>query len=256
MVRRHWTDPNTAMGRPPVADEIQALIVRLATENPRWGYQRIKGELAGPDYQASASSVRRVLRAHGVGPAPRRASTTWSAFIGQQASAIVACDFFTVDSVWLTRYHVLFFIEVEARRVHLLGTTTNPTGEWVTQQAGHLASNLDEAGRVVAHVIRDREAKFTRSFDEVWRSVGAEVIRTPVRAPNANASLNAGSGPSVGNASTTSSSSASSSWTRPRHLRRALQHPPVAPRPRATTTPATVEASRNRSNTPGAGSPP
>jgi putative transposase len=187
MVRRHWTYPNTAVGRPPVADDIQALIVRLAVENARWGYQRIKGELAGLGYYVSASSIRRVLRANGISPAPRRVATTWSSFIRQQASGIVACDFFTVDSVWLTRYYVLFFIEIESRRVHLCGITTNPTGAWATQQARNLATDLEEAGRVVRHVIRDRDAKFTRPFDDVWRSIGAQVIRTPVRAPNANA---------------------------------------------------------------------
>jgi len=140
-----------------VADDIQALIVRLAVENARWGYQRIKGELAGLGYYVSASSIRRVLRANGIRPAPRRVATTWSSFIRQQASGIVACDFFTVDSVWLTRYYVLFFIEIESRRVHLCGITTNPTGAWATQQARNVAADLEEAGRVVRHVIRDRD---------------------------------------------------------------------------------------------------
>jgi putative transposase len=99
----------------------------------------------------------------------------------------VACDFFTVDSVWLTRCYVLVFIEIESRRVHLCGITTNPTGPWVTQQARNLAAGLEEAGRVFAHVIRDRDAKFTGPFDHAWRSIGAGVIRTPLRAPNANA---------------------------------------------------------------------
>jgi putative transposase len=130
LVRRHWTYPNTAKGRPPVTGDAQALIVRLAAENPRWGYQRIKGELAGLGYEVSASSIRRVLRAHGIGPAPRRASTTWRSFIRQQAAGLVACDFFSVDSVWLTRYYVLFFIEIQSRRVYLCGVTTNPTGPW------------------------------------------------------------------------------------------------------------------------------
>jgi transposase InsO family protein len=187
MVRRHWTYPNTAKGRPPVPVDVQALIVRLATENPRWGYPRIKGELGGLGYRVSASSIRRVLRAHGMDPAPRRASTTWRSFIRQQASGIVACDFFTVDSVWLTRYYVLILIEIESRRVQLCGITTNPTGVWVTQQARNLVAKLEDRGRVVGHLIRDRDTKFIRSFDEVWRSVGAEVIRMPVRAPNANA---------------------------------------------------------------------
>jgi putative transposase len=115
MVRRHSTYSNTAKGRPPVADDIQSLIVRLAAENPRWGYQRIKGELAGLGLSVSASSVRRVLRAHQILPAPRRASTTWSSFIRHQASGIVACDFFSVDSVWLTRYYIVVVVRPAAR---------------------------------------------------------------------------------------------------------------------------------------------
>jgi transposase InsO family protein len=170
-----------------VPSEVQALIVRLATENPRWGYERIKGELAGLGCGVSASSIRRVLRSNGIGPAPRRSSTTWRCFLRQQASGIVACDFFSVDTVWLTRFYVLFFIELETRRVHLCGITTNPVGDWVTQQARNLAASLDDTGRVVGHLIRDRDAKFTRTFDDVWRSIGAQVVRTPVRAPNANA---------------------------------------------------------------------
>ncbi len=133
MIRRHWTYPNKPTGRPPVPTEVQALIVRLATDNPRWGYERIKGELAGLCYRVSASSVRRVLRAAGIDPAPRRVSTTWRSFLAQQAAGIVACDFFFVDTVWLTRYSVLFFIEPATRRVHLCAITTNPTG-------GHPAS--------------------------------------------------------------------------------------------------------------------
>ncbi len=185
MVSRHWTYPNTPKGRPPVSAELQTLIVRLASDNPRWGYERIKGELAHVGFGVSASSIRRVLRANGIHPAPRRSSTTWRSFLAQQAAVIVACDFFYVDTVWLTRYYVLFSIEVETRRVHLCGI--HPTGQWVTQQARNLATALEKAGRVVGHLIRDRDAKFTRSFDDVWASIGAQVVRTPVRAPNANA---------------------------------------------------------------------
>jgi transposase len=148
MVRRHWTYPNARQGRPPVPGDVQALIVRVAVENPRWGYQRIRGELASLGVRVSASSIRRVLRAHGLDPAPRRTSTTWRSFLRQQAAGIVACDFFTVDTVWLTRYYVLFFIELETRRVHVRGLTTNPTGAWVTQQARNLATTFDDAERV------------------------------------------------------------------------------------------------------------
>ncbi len=99
----------------------------------------------------------------------------------------MACDFFSVDTVWLTRYYVLFLIELETRRVHICGITTNPVGDWVTEQARNLATALEDQGRMVSHLIRDRDTKFTRSFDDVWRSIGAQVLRTPVRAPNANA---------------------------------------------------------------------
>ena len=187
MVRRHWTYPNKPTGRPPVPADVQALIVRLATDNPLWGYPRIKGELAELGYHVSASSIRRVLRAQGIHPAPRHGSVTWRFFIRQQASGIVACDFVTVDTEWLTRYYVLVIIEIGSRRVQLCGITTSPTEPWVTQQARNLVANLEDAGRSVGHLIRDRDSKFTRSFDQVSRSIGAEVIRTPVRAPNANA---------------------------------------------------------------------
>jgi putative transposase len=189
MVARRWTYPHAALGRPPVPEAVQALIVRLARENRRWGYQRIQGELAGLGYRVSASSIRRVLRAHGLGPVPIRSgsSTSWRSFLRQQAHGILACDFFSVDTVWLHRLYVLFFIELETRRVHLAGITAHPTGTWVTQQARNLVWALEDRGRTVRHLIRDRDAKFTRCFDDVLRSVGATVVLTPIQAPNANA---------------------------------------------------------------------
>ena len=123
------------MGPPPVSEEVQQLVVRLARENPLWGYQRIHGKLLRLGCRVSASSIRRVLRAHGLGPAPRRASTSWRLFLRQQAAGIVACDFFTVDTVFLRRVYVLFVIELGSRRVHLAGVTAHPTGLWVAQQA-------------------------------------------------------------------------------------------------------------------------
>jgi putative transposase len=187
MVRRRWTYPAAHKGRPPLPDDIQRLIVRLARENPRWGYQRIHGELLQLGVRVSASSIRRVLRAHGLDPAPRRAPTTWRAFLRQQAAGIVACDFFSVDTILLRRVYVLFVIELGSRRVHLAGVTDHPTGLWVAQQARKMVVGVGDRATAWRFLIRDRDAKFTRAFDDVWRSTWAEVICTPVRAPNANA---------------------------------------------------------------------
>ena len=187
MVRRRWTYLTTSNGRPPVPKEVQQLVVRLARENPRWGYQRIHGELLRLGWRVSASSIGRVLGAHGLDPAPRRASTSWRVFLRQQAAGIVAYDFFTVDTVFLRRVYVLFVIELGSRRVHLAGVTDHPTGPWVAQQARNLLAGLGDQAVAWKFLIRDRDSKFTRVFDDVWRSTGAEIIRTPVRAPNANA---------------------------------------------------------------------
>ena len=186
LVAGAWTYPHR-IGRPPLNPEVQQLIVRLATENPRWGYQRIKGELLGLGVRVSATAIRTTLRRHGLEPTPRPTTTSWRAFLHQQAAGIVACDFFTVDTIWLRRLYVLFFIELATRRVHLAGVTTNPDGGWVTQQARNLFLATADGGQRLRFVLRDRDAKFCRGFDEVFRAEGAEVLVTPVQAPNANA---------------------------------------------------------------------
>ena len=186
LVAGSWTYPHQT-GRPPLATHVQQLIVRLATENPRWGYQRIQGELLRLGVQASATAIRTTLRRHGLDPAPRRANSTWRTFLRQQAAGIIACDFFTVDTIWLRRLYVLFFIELDTRRVHLAGVTANPSGTWIAQQARNLLLVLGERGRRVRFLLRDRDAKFCRSFDDVFRSADAEVLLTPVQAPKANA---------------------------------------------------------------------
>jgi putative transposase len=186
LVAGAWTYPHQP-GRPPLDDDVQQLIVRLATENPRWGYQRIQGELLRLRVQVSATAIRTTLRRHGLDPAPRPMATTWRAFLRQQAAGIVACDFFIVDTIWLRRLYVLFFIELGTRRVHLAGVTANPDGTWVAQQARNLRLVLSERGRRVRFLVRDRDAKFARAFDDVFHSDGAEVLITPVQAPNANA---------------------------------------------------------------------
>jgi putative transposase len=186
LVAGTWTYPRGA-GRPPLDQHVQQLIVRLAKENHRWGYQRIQGELLRLGIQVSATAIRTTLRRHRLDPAPRRASTTWRAFLRQQAAGIVACDFYTVDTIWLRRLYVLFFLELDTRRVHLAGVTANPNAAWVTQQARNLLLALEEQGRRVHFVLRDRDAKFCRSFDDVFRAEGTQIVLTPVQAPNANA---------------------------------------------------------------------
>jgi putative transposase len=187
IVRGRWTYPHRGPGRPPLPDEQVELICGLARENPRWGYLRIVGELRKLGVTVSATSVRNVLRRHGLRPAPRREGPTWSEFLRSQAQSMLATDFFHVDAVNGQRHYALFVIEIERRVVHLLGVTTNPNGRWVTQLARNLVCDLQEAKRSITFLVRDRDAKFTATFDEVLRSEGIETIRTPVRAPRANA---------------------------------------------------------------------
>jgi putative transposase len=196
MVRRRWTNASAPRGRPPIPDQAQQLIVRLARENPRWGYQRIHGELLRLGCQISASSISRVLRAHGIDPAPRRAPTTWRSFLHRQAAGILACDFFTVDTVWLRRLYVLFAIELGSRRVHLTGVTAHPTGPWAAQQPRNLLLDLGDRAAVFRFLIRDRDTKFTRAFDDVWGSTGVQTLfmscAAPSRTTTSTASLLAG----------------------------------------------------------------
>ena len=172
-------------GRPPVERRVRELVLRLARENPRWGYPRIAGELLKLGVHVSPSTVRRLLLAAGLKPAPRRNGPSWREFLRQQATSVLACDFFTVETITLRRYYVLFFIELGSRRVHLAGCTTNPTGAWVTQQARNLSfTGVLERTRFLIH---DRDSKFSANFDEVFGNEGIKVIHTPVRAPRANA---------------------------------------------------------------------
>jgi transposase InsO family protein len=185
LVRRKWAQPRRAAGRPPVDSRVRELVLRLARENPRWGYPRIAGELLKLGLRVSPSTVRRLLLGNGLGPAPRRAGPNWRQFLRQQAATMLACDFFTVETLSLRRFYVLFFFELESRRVHLGGCTTNPTGAWVTQQARNLSfTGLFDRMRFLIH---DRDSKFSAAFDEVFRSEGIRVIHTPIRAPQANA---------------------------------------------------------------------
>jgi transposase InsO family protein len=187
LVARHWTYARQSPGRPPVGGEVRALVLRVARENPRWGYQRIAGELAGLGISVSATTVRKLLRDAGLGPAGESSGLTWREFLRSQAASMLACDFFTVDTVGMRRLYVLFFIELRSRRVHLAGCTENPSGVWVAQQARNLAWSLTERASPLRFLIHDRDNKLADAFDEVFRSEGISIIRTPVKAPKANA---------------------------------------------------------------------
>jgi putative transposase len=185
LVCRRWTYPHRQCGRPRTDRTLRELVLRLARENPRWGYQRIAGELVKLGFGLSPSTVRRLLASAGLEPAPRRSELNWRSFLRRQAATMLACDFFTIETVTLRRLYVLFFIEVGSRQVRLAGCTTNPTAAWVVQQARNLSfTGLFEQMRFLIH---DRDSKFTASFDEVFRSEGIRVVHTPVRAPQANA---------------------------------------------------------------------
>ena len=186
LVARRWTYSHRKTGRPPLDSSMGTMILRLARENQHWGYKRIAGELKGVGVTVSATSVRKVLLEAGVRPAPERARYSWQAFLRAQASSVVACDFLTVETAFLQRIYVLFFISVATRRIEYIACNSNPDGRWTTQQARNLIMQLGEE-QAFRFLIHDRDTKFSHAFDEVFRTEGIKVIRTPVQAPNANA---------------------------------------------------------------------
>jgi transposase InsO family protein len=162
-------------------------VLRLAHENPRWGYKRIVCELASFGVRVSATTVAQLLRQSGVSLAGARAQLSWRAFLRVHADSIIACDSFTVETLWLGRLYVLSFLELSSRRVHFASCSANPDGGWTTQQAQQLAWSVSEQATPARFLIHDRDSKFTHAFDRVFRSEGVRIIRTPLRAPQTNA---------------------------------------------------------------------
>ncbi len=209
--RKYDTSTRRRAGRPPTVRSIARIAVRLARENPPWGYRRIHGELAKLGATIAPSTVYEILRAAGIDPAPRRSGPTWRQFLHAQAAGILAVDFLHVDTVLLTRLYVLVFTGHGTRRMHLGGVTPHPTGQWTVQQARNLA--LDERFEDFRFLIRDRGSNFTASFDAVFQATGTTILRTAVQAPRMNAICERLVG----------------TLRRPGRVSGALQHRPAAP---------------------------
>ena len=168
LARMKWTYPNAA-GRPPIPDDVRALVEQLARQNPRWGYRRIQGELVGLGHRIGEGTIRRMLATGGLRPAPRRASPTWRQFLAAQASGMLACDFLHVNTVFLRRVYVLFVMEIQTRTVHILGVTAHPPGPGPPSRPATCPWISATMRGSFRFLIRDRDSKFTADFDEVLR---------------------------------------------------------------------------------------
>jgi len=189
IVRRRWAvrSMRGKTGRPVTRRNIRVLIVRLARENPGWGYRRIHGELAGLGVKVAASTVREILKDAGIDPTPRRAHPAWPQFLHSQAGAILACDFFTVNLLNGTQAFVLAVIEHASRRIRILGVTAHPTGAWTAQQARNLLMDLGEQAQRVKFMICDRGSNYTAAFDAVLADAEIRAVLCSVRTPRMNA---------------------------------------------------------------------
>ncbi|MFE7244753.1 integrase core domain-containing protein [Streptomyces sp. NPDC057580] len=174
-------------GRPPTAAALKKLVLRLAKENPRWGHRRIQGELARLGHPIAPSTVWEILHAAGIGPAPRRTGPSWREFLTTQAEGIIAADFFHVDTITGRRLYALAFLEHGTRRLHITGVTDHPTAHWATQQARNLTAAVGTRVDSLRFVLRDRDSKYTNSFDAVFEAEDTEVLLSAPQAPRMNA---------------------------------------------------------------------
>lgn len=179
LLKRHWTQPHRPPGRPSIPLQLRQLILRMAVENPTWGYRRIHGELGRLGLTLAASTVWQILRDNNIDPAPHRSTVTWSEFL--RSHAAVACDFFCVDTIALRRFYVLFFIDIPTRQVIFGGLTANPTGPWTAQAARNLFLRHGDQLAPARALVHDRGSQFTDAFDEVFRCSGMKILQTPVR---------------------------------------------------------------------------
>jgi putative transposase len=173
-------------GRPRTVRSIRLLVLRLARENPGWGYRRIHGELMVLGIKVAASTVWEMLKDAGIDPAPKRASSTWAVFLRSQADALLTCDFLETVTLSGARLYVFAVIEHTVRRIRILGATAHPTASWVTQAAKNLVMDLEDANSRARFLIRDRDGKFPALFDAVLAEAGVEVVLRGVRMPRMN----------------------------------------------------------------------
>jgi putative transposase len=188
LVKRKWTYPQkNKPGRPPTSDKVKALVVRLALEN-NWGYGKIKGELGKLGIKLSLTNISNILRDKGIVPAPVRAGAIgWKTLMSHYREQLLACDFFTIETIWLKTLTIFFFIDIGTRQVYFAGITDHPNGPWITQQARNQVWTIQEQEDEFCGLIRDNDKKFPGSFDNVFESENIHIIRIPYQAPNANA---------------------------------------------------------------------